>query len=85
MAVSVKFRMTDWSSSHCRRKRFSRRAGLVERAEADRLSNWFATFRNKLRMEYGQAMALEGFDPDVIANVQQRVATEMLEWLEGPS
>lgn len=57
----------------------------MERAEADKLASWFATFRNKLRMEYGQAMALEGFDPDVIANVQQRVATEMLEWLEGPS
>lgn len=57
----------------------------MERAEADDLTNWFNAFRNRLRMEYGQAMSLEGFAPDIIASVQQRAAAGMLDWLEGRS
>jgi hypothetical protein len=54
----------------------------VERAEADDLKGWFLAYSRTLRMEYGQAMSLEGFAPDIIANVQQRVAVEMIDWLE---
>ena len=55
----------------------------MDRAEADRLRDWFNAFRTTIRMEYGQAMALAGFSEDVIIEVQQHVARNMIVWLEG--
>lgn len=55
----------------------------MDRAEADRLKEWFNAFRTTIRMEYAQGMALAGFDEDVIIEVQQHVARNMIVWLEG--
>lgn len=57
----------------------------MDRTEADEVKAWFNAYSRTLRMEYGQAMALEGFDPNIIMNVQQRVAGSMVVWLERVS
>lgn len=57
----------------------------MDRAEAVDLMEWFNSFRSRIRMEYAQAMSLEGFAPDIIISVQQRVAEGMVEWLESSS
>lgn len=38
-------------------------------------------YSKTMRMEYGMAMALAGFDEDIIIEVQQHVATNMIDWL----
>lgn len=40
---------------------------MMEHDEADQLKNWFFAYNKKVRMEYGQAMNLLGFEPDIIA------------------
>jgi hypothetical protein len=55
----------------------------VERADADAIKVWFMQYNNKVRMEYAQAMNLAGFEPDIIVAVQQEVAQNMVDWLEG--
>lgn len=50
--------------------------------EATEIKTYIKNMVRTLRMEYGQAMALEGFGEDVIINVQQRVARELVSWLE---
>lgn len=55
----------------------------MDRVEADKLADWFNAFRGKIRMEYAQGMALAGFSDDVIIEVQQHVARNMIVWLEG--
>jgi hypothetical protein len=42
-------------------------------------------YSRAIRMEYGQAMSLAGFDPDIIVAVQQHVAATMIVWLENNS
>lgn len=49
---------------------------------ADELVDFFVRYSKRLRMEYGQAMALEGFAPDVIVSVQERVARSTIDWLQ---
>lgn len=49
--------------------------------EAIEIRTWFVSYSKRLRMEYGQAMALVGFDPNLIVAVQQSVAASMIEWL----
>jgi hypothetical protein len=53
--------------------------------EAVDINKWFIAYSRALRMEYGQAMSLAGFDPDVIVDVQQQVANNMIVWLEANS
>jgi hypothetical protein len=81
---SARFRVTVWSSSHFRKRRPSlRERTLVERTDADVIKAWFMAYNNKVRMEYAQAMSLAGFNPDIIVEVQQEVARNMVDWLEG--
>lgn len=53
----------------------------MDSAEAAEVGNWIKNFQNTLRMEYGQAMALAGFSEDVIIDVQNTVARNMIVWL----
>jgi hypothetical protein len=53
--------------------------------EADDIKGWFMAYSRAIRMEYGQAMSLAGFDPDIIVAVQQHVAATMIVWLENNS
>lgn len=48
----------------------------------DELIDFFKGYSKRLRMEYGQAMNLEGFAPDIIVSVQERVARSMIDWLQ---
>lgn len=48
----------------------------------EELKAWFRAYNNRLRMEYGQAMNLAGFEPNVIVQVQQEVARNMIAWLD---
>jgi hypothetical protein len=55
----------------------------VQRSEADDVRSFMREYTNRLRMEYGQAMAIAGFEPALIIQVQQDVARNMIEWLEA--
>lgn len=57
----------------------------MDSAEAVELRSWFMMYSKALRMEYGQAMGLAGFDPDVIVSIQQHVAANMIDWLQRNS
>lgn len=57
----------------------------MNRDEATDIKNWFSAYSKQLRMEYGMAMSLAGFDPDIIVQVQQHVAGNMVAWLEAAS
>lgn len=57
----------------------------MDNDEAVEVQSWFMAYSKALRMEYGQAMGLAGFDPDVIVSVQQQVAANMIDWLKRNS
>ena len=49
---------------------------------AEELKVWFRWYNQTLRMEYGNAMNLYGFSPEVVMAVQQEVARNMLGHLD---
>lgn len=53
----------------------------MRRDEAEATKDFIKLLLRRTRMEYGMAMALEGFEPDVIIQVQRRVAEELSDWL----
>jgi hypothetical protein len=50
--------------------------------EAAEIKHYIKSLFRATRMEYAQAMTLEGLNDDLIINVQQRVAKGMIDWVQ---